>query len=182
MTYRTPVILATAAITFWGMQPLKNYIVPEATPFPLTLGITAPTPSLTLTPTSAPTPTPTPTPTPKPTPKPKPKPTPTPTPKPQPTFTSEQIYYMIDKYSAEKSVNPNVIRHIALCESGFNPKAKNYIYGGLFQFAPATWKSYRKIMGLDPDPDLMYNAEEAIKTVVYIVSLGRTYLWPNCAP
>jgi hypothetical protein len=177
MTYKTPVILVTAALTFFGMQPLKNKVMP-ATP-----AIETPTPIQTptsVTPTSTPTPIPTDTPTPKPTVK--PKPTPTPTPKPQPEFTSEQIYHMIDKFAAEKGVNPNVIRHIAVCESGFNPKAKNYIYGGLFQFAPATWKSYRKNMGLDPDPDLMFNAEEAIKTVVYIVSLGRTYLWPNCAP
>jgi hypothetical protein len=178
MTYKTPVILVTAMATFFGMQPLKKHIVPENIPTPQVLSVTTFVPS----PTPAPTATPTPTITPKPTPKPKPKPTPTPTPKPQPTFTSEQIYHMIDKYAAERNVNPNVIRHIAVCESGFNPKAKNYIYGGLFQFAPATWKNYRKIMGSDPDPDLMFNAEEAVKTVVYIVSLGRTYLWPNCAP
>lgn len=89
---------------------------------------------------------------------------------------------MIDKYSVERGVDPNVIRHIAICESGFNPKAKRYIYAGLFQYDGATWKSYRKRMGENPDPDLRYNAEEAIKTTVYIVSLKRLYLWPNCAP
>ncbi len=131
-----------------------------------------------LTPTLAPTliPSPTPTITPRPTKK------PTPTPKPQPEFTSEQIYNLINRYSSEKGVDPNVIRHIAVCESGFNPKAKNYIYGGLFQYAPATWRNFRKIMGENPDTDLRFNAEEAIKTTVYIVSLGRLYHWPNCSP
>lgn len=177
MTYRTPVILATAFFTFWGMQPLKNYLSPDIAIVSRTLGVTAPT----LVPTP-PTSTPTPSPTASPTPKPRPNPTPTPMPKPQPGFTSEQIYHVINKYAAERNVDPNVMRHIALCESGFDPKAKNYIYGGLFQFAPTTWKSYRKAMGADPDPDLMFNAEEAVKTAVYIVALGRTYLWPNCAP
>lgn len=135
-------------------------------------------PIVTITPTPEPTPTPLPTATPTP----RPTAVPTPTPKPQPKFTSEEIYNMINKYSGEKGVDPNVIRHLAVCESGFNPNARNYIYGGLFQYAPATWKSFRKIMGTDPDPDLRFNAEEAIKTTVYIVSLGRLYHWPNCQP
>ncbi len=89
---------------------------------------------------------------------------------------------MIEKYSREKGVDPNKIRHIAICESGFNPAAKNYIYGGLFQFAPATWKSYRKLMGENPEPYLMFDAQEAVKTAVYLVAAGKTYLWPNCIP
>jgi hypothetical protein len=37
-------------------------------------------------------------------------------------------------------------------------------------------------MELDPNPDLRYNAEESIKTAAYLISIGKTYLWPNCIP
>jgi soluble lytic murein transglycosylase-like protein len=167
MTYKTPVIIVTAIATCLALKPLSPRVAGSSVSV---------IPTFIPTPTLMASPSPTPPPTPKPTKK------PTPTPKPQPEFTAEQIYHLIDKYSAQRGVNPNVIRYIAICESGFNPKAKNYIYGGLFQYAPATWKSYRKMMGENPDPDLIYNAEEAIKTTVYIVSLGRLYHWPNCTP
>jgi len=175
MTYRTPLILVMTGLTFVLFKQLNKTDTPQVLAESTEVKISV-TPEPTATPTPSPTPTPTPTPTPRPT------AIPTPTPKPQPEFSSEQIYHMIDKYSAEKGVNPNVIRHLAVCESGFNPEARYHIYGGLFQYAPATWKSFRKIMGLNTDPDLRFNAEEAIKTTVYIVSLGRLYHWPNCAP
>ena len=133
-------------------------------------------PSLTPSPTPTPTETLTPTPTRKPTPK------PTPTPKLQPVFTSEQIYGFTDHYGILYAVDPNVIRHVALCESDFNPKAKNYIYAGLFQFDTNTWIFYRQKMGLDADADLRYHAEEAVRTATYIFHLGKTGLWPNCYP
>jgi Transglycosylase SLT domain len=158
-----------AVLAVLGAGQAKNYFAGQV--LSVTFEI-SPTPS----------PSPTSTPTPSPTPKPKPTRIPTPTPKPQPEFSSEQIYRMIDKYSQEGGVNPDVIRHIAICESGFNPRAKSYIYAGLFQYDGATWKSYRKLMGENPDPDLRYNAKEAIRTTVYIVSLNRLYLWPNCHP
>ena len=175
MTWRTPVILLMAGVIVLGIRVRDKREQAVVLAEKIEAAITV-TPAPTLTPTPTPTPLPTATPTPKPT------PIPTPTPKPQPKVTSEEIYNMINKYSAEKGVDPNVIRHLAICESGFNPAAKNYIYGGLFQFAPATWKSYRNMMGMDPDPDLRFNAEEAIKTTVYIVSLGRLNGWPNCQP
>jgi hypothetical protein len=170
VTYKTPLILFTALVTVWGMLRVKNNFTGFV--------------SFSISPTPGPSPTDIPTPIPLPTSTPTPKPTriPTPTPKPQPEFTSEQIYKMIDGYSAQRGVNPNVIRYIAICESGFNPKAGRNIYAGLFQYDGATWRSYRRMMGENPDPDLRYNAEEAIKTTVYIVSLNRLYLWPNCTP
>ncbi len=133
-------------------------------------------------PTVTPYPTTVPTPTIKPTPTPKPTPIPTPTPKPQPKFTSEQIYHLIDSYAGKYRVDPNVIRHMAICESGFNPLARNHIYGGLFQFDVQTWKSFRSIMGESPDPDLRFNAEAAINTTAYMISIRRGYLWPQCFP
>lgn len=89
---------------------------------------------------------------------------------------------MINQYAGEKGVSADVIRHLAICESGFNPNAKNGIYAGMFQYDAPTWSSFRKIMGEDADPDLRYNAKEAVRTTVYLVSLNKLYLWPNCKP
>jgi soluble lytic murein transglycosylase-like protein len=97
-------------------------------------------------------------------------------------YSSEEIYNMINQYSGEKGVSPDVIRHLAVCESGFRPDVKNGIYAGLFQYDPSTWKNFRKMMGEDPDPDLRFDAKEAIRTTVYLVSIGKQSLWPNCMP
>ncbi len=120
----------------------------------------------------------------KPTPTPKQTPTskPTPTPTPQPTFTSEQIYGFTERFGAQYAVSPDVLRHIALCESGFNQFAKNGAYWGLYQFGPITWGNYRRLLGEDPDPNLRLNAEEAVQTAAYALSLGKSRIWPNCAP
>jgi len=134
------------------------------------------------TPTPLPTSTPTPTPTPKPTPTPRPTPKPTPTPRPQPKFTSQEIYEMTNKYAGVYGVDANVIRHIAICESGFNPLAHNYIYAGLFQYTASTWKAFRIKMGQNTDPDLRFKADEAVKTTAYVLSLRGYQNWPECYP
>ncbi len=134
-----------------------------------------------LTPSLLPLPSDTPTPTAVPTPKPTPKPA-TPTPVPQPTFSSQQIYEFTERFAGQYGVDPNVIRHIAICESGFKPNAKYIKYIGLFQFDAPTWKSLRLKMGEDPDPNLRANAEEAVQTAAYAISIGKRYLWPNCNP
>src|SRR4030042_5961889 len=136
------------------------------------------------TPSPTPTLTPIPTLTPTPTLKPTPKPTPvrTPTPIPQPKFSSEQINEFINRFASQYGVDPNVIRHIALCESGFNPSAIHLSYYGLFQFAPTTWKNIRKEIGEDTNTDLRLNAEEAVQTAAYAISVGKKGIWPNCYP
>jgi len=134
--------------------------------------IVTPSPS----PTDSPTPEPTPTPTPVPTPK------PTPTPVPQPTYSSQQINEFIDRFAAQYNVSPHILRHIALCESGFNPEALYVGYAGLYQFGPITWKNVRIKMGEDPDISLRYNAEEAVQTAAYNLSINNAGIWPNCAP
>ncbi len=106
----------------------------------------------------------------------------TPTPRSQPSYTSEDINNFINAYSDHYSVDPNVLRHMAICESGFNPQAKNWIYAGLFQFDKNTWISYRRKLGLNADPDLRYNAQEAVRTTAFALSLGARGLWPNCYP
>jgi hypothetical protein len=133
-------------------------------------------------PTPLATPTPTPTPVPTPSPTPKPKPTKTPTPVPQPTFSSEQINGFIERFAAQYSVSPDVLRYIALCESGFNPTTSHLGYAGLFQFGATTWRNLRLEFGEDVNPDLRFNAEEAVQTAAYAISVGKKGIWPNCYP
>jgi len=135
----------------------------------------------TLFPTSTPTPVPTLTPTPTNTPQPV-RPSPTPTVIPVVLFTSQQINEFIDKFGAEYGVDPNILRHTALCESGFDPLAVNGSYVGLYQFGPITWGEYRVKMGKDPDIDLRSNAKEAVKTAAYAYFLEKESIWPNCVP
>lgn len=176
MTYKTPLIIGTAALfTVWGLRPVWNNQGGKVLAVKTEI---SPKIEQAATPTVSPTLIPTPTPTLEP----KPTKIPMPTPKPQAKYSSEEIYNMINQYAGEKGVNPNVIRHIAICETGFRPEARNGIYAGLFQYDAPTWSSFRKIMGADADPDLRYDAREAIKTTVYLVSLGKQYLWPNCHP
>lgn len=135
-------------------------------------------------PTEMPTPTNSPTPSPSPSPSPSPteKPTPRPTPVPKPTYTSEQINEFINRFAGQYAVDPNVLRHIALCESGFNPSAYKAGYAGLYQFGATTWKNLRLKIGENPDPDLRYNAEEAVQTAAFALSSGDGRIWPNCQP
>jgi soluble lytic murein transglycosylase-like protein len=87
---------------------------------------------------------------------------------------------LIDDISGQYGVDPNVIRHMAVCETGFNAAARNHQYGGLFQFDSQTWKTYRQRLNLDSNPDLRFDAKEAIITAAYIIQLGKSHLWPNC--
>lgn len=133
-------------------------------------------------PTQSPTPTPTEKPTPVPTKKPTPTPIPSPTPEPLPPVSPEEIHGFIERFAAQYGIDPNVLRHLAVCESGFNPLAYNIGYAGLYQFGPITWAKFRRQMGEDIDPDLRFNAEEAVQTATYVLSIGRGGIWPNCLP
>lgn len=136
--------------------------------------------------TATDTPSPAPVATPEATATPKPLPTRTPTPvptfPPQPVFTSQQINEFINRFAAQYSVSPDVLRHVAVCESGFNASAQNLGYAGLYQFGSTTWKNLRKEFGEDPDPNLRLNAEEAVQTAAYAIGIGKGGLWPNCMP
>ncbi len=169
------IIAGVAAITsFSGTAIINSYTAP----FPTSTVIPTVAPSLTPELTSSPTPTV------KTKPKNKPKPTavPSPTPKPAPKYTSEQIYRLMDRFAGQYGVDANVLRHIAVCESGFDPGAENLSYAGLFQFSPNTWIKYRKIMGEQTDPDLRLDAEEAVQTAAYVLSVNQASIWPNCTP
>lgn len=158
------IILGVEAIYFKPFCPKSQVLGQIETP--------TPTPSLESTP--SPTPDPTPTPTAKAT------SVPTPTIKPQPVFTSQQINEFIDRFAAQYGADPNLLRHIALCESGFNPSAYNAGYAGLYQFGKITWRNVRGKMGEDQDSDLRYNAEEAVQTAAYNLHINNAGIWPNC--
>ena len=162
-------ILGIEVFYFYFTRSKDNVLGVSQTP------VSSPTTSSTQTPTPEATSVPTPFATPKPTAK-------AGTPIPQPTFTSQQINEFIDKFSGQYGVDPNVMRHIALCESGFNPAAKNYIYRGLYQFGPVTWQNIRKEMGEDANTNLRLNAEEEVQTAAYAISKGKIKIWPNCQP
>ena len=132
--------------------------------------------------TPTPTPTFTPTPTPSPTPKPTNTPTPTVTPIPTPmAATSEQLDAWFTKYANHYSVDRSKLWKIAVCETGLRTNAVNWIYGGMFQFSPNTWESNRATMGLDPNEQLRFNPEEAIRTGAFVLSTRGPSAWPSCA-
>ena len=138
--------------------------------------------TVSISPSPTATPVPTTTPEPSSTPTPSPIPTPKPTVVPIPPATSEEINKFIERFAAQYKVNPDVLRHLAVCESGFNSRAVNGIYTGLYQFWPTTWKNNRRLMGEDADINLRFNAEESVQTAAYILSIGRIGIWPNCQP
>ena len=112
--------------------------------------------------------------------------TPSPTPSPVPLavtlYTSQEIYELVEKFAAEYGVSPHVLRHVAVCESGFNPEAVNGPHGGLYQFGSVTWEKYRGKMGEDADSRLRFDAQAAVKTAAYVFSLDSQGIWPNCLP
>ncbi len=123
----------------------------------------------------SPTPTATPTPTSTPTPTPSPSPTPTPTPLPKTQF---ETYF--NQYSQEYHVDKNLLKKIAICESGMNPGTSSGQYGGMYQFTIQTWEATRKQMGTDINPDLRFNAKEAIETAAFKLANHGERAWPNC--
>lgn len=141
-----------------------------------------------LTPSSIPTPTNTPAPTLTPTPFTTATPTPTqiatPTPYPQPkandAYAAEQINQFFDQFATQYAIDPHVLRHIAQCESGLNPHAQNLSYGGLFQFSPGSWETFRNLLGKDTNANLRFDAKEAIETAAYALHVGRGAIWPTC--
>jgi hypothetical protein len=130
-------------------------------------------------------PTMTPTGTPTPTVSPFPTVTPTPTivlsPTPYPVIiVSKDLEELFSKYSSEYSVDKELLKRIANCESSLNPNAVTKNYAGLFQFAEPIWIQTRNLMGRNPDTGLRLSAEESIRTAAYLINQGHLELWPNC--
>ena len=123
-------------------------------------------------------PEPTPSPTSTPTPKPTPTPSPSPTPKPKPT--TDQLEEWFTKYANEQSINKDLLKKIAWCESKYNPNATNGIYGGMYQFSPSTWKNTRQQMNKESNPDLRFDPEAAIHAAAFRIATVGDKAWPNC--
>lgn len=94
--------------------------------------------------------------------------------------TVQEVKEEIDKVAASYKINSEKLKQLAKCESTFNPKAINGKYGGLFQFDTSTWKSIRKEMNRDSNPDLRFEAKEAIETTAYALAQGKDRLWSQC--
>ncbi len=112
-------------------------------------------------------------------------PTLTPTPTPVPTITPTPISYtqledLFTKYSGSESISRELLRKIAVCESGLNPNARNGIYGGLFQFSEGSWITTRRKMNMDTNPNLRFDLEQSIRTAAFKMALDGPGAWPNC--
>lgn len=89
---------------------------------------------------------------------------------------------LFEQWSTHFGVDVNLLKHIARCESRFNPASIGGIYGGMYQFSASTWKSTRTSMEHDPDPNLRFDANEAIKTAAFKIASGGQSAWKNCLP
>lgn len=104
---------------------------------------------------------------------------------PQPTATPDiaappHLEPVFDRYAAEYGVDKNLLKKVAKCESSFNAGAVNGPYAGMYQYSESRWIENRQIMGLDPNPELRFNADEAIKTAAFFMVRGGITMWPNC--
>ncbi|MCL5073565.1 MAG: transglycosylase SLT domain-containing protein [Actinobacteria bacterium] len=142
----------------------------KPTAIPINTPTITPTNTLTPTPTLAPSPTST------------PSPTLTPTPTLAPIIIlPKDLDDLFTKYSSEYSIDKELLKRIANCESSFNTNAIAHGYAGLFQFGEPIWNQTRTLMGQNPDVNLRYNPEEAIRTAAFMVSQNHLGVWPNCS-
>ncbi len=141
-----------------------------------------PSPSPSASPSSFLSPSPLPSPSLSPSPTPNISPSPSPSPSPVVKIPSPaELDSFFAKYSAEYGVDEGLLRQIAVCESGYNTQAVNEPYGGLYQFTASAWRKSRQAMGLDCNPQLRFDAEEAIKTAAFKIVHEGTAAWPNCS-
>lgn len=124
------------------------------------------------------------TPTPSPTLIPSPRPTripPSPTQAPVPTAGPQTMDNWFTTYANKESVNPDLLKKIARCESNLHPGSVSGDYVGLYQFSTDTWKSTRLAMNANPDPGLRTNPEESIKTAAFRLATHGRAAWPQCS-
>lgn len=81
------------------------------------------------------------------------------------------ITFYCEKYGCSTAQLTRVMK----CESGGNPKARNGIHIGLFQFNPATFRSNANKIGL-VNADI-WNREDQIQTAAYMFSVGQAGQW-----
>ena len=93
---------------------------------------------------------------------------------------NSEVYIYIEKYAGEYGVDKNMMYQIAKCESGLRSSAINGPFAGVYQFLSSTWISNRNAMGLNPDPELRFHAEEAVRTAAFKMSRDGFGAWPAC--
>ncbi len=91
-----------------------------------------------------------------------------------------EVENMINGYAAQYGVDPNLMKSIAKCESRFNANAVNGSHAGMYQFKDTTWVSTRRAMGLDTNPELRFDAQEATKTAAFKLAHGGKQAWAQC--
>lgn len=97
------------------------------------------------------------------------------------TYPESQYDAWFNQYGSQFGVEPELLKKIAYCESHYNPGAQNGPYGGMYQYLDSTWQATRNLMGLDPDPDLRFDAEQSIMTSAFKIKAGGIRAWPVCA-
>lgn len=87
-----------------------------------------------------------------------------------------------EEYGSRFGIDKQKLKRIAACESGFHPNSINPSgpYLGMFQYVESTWVATRRAMGENPDPQLVFNPEEAIKTSAWKIAHGGIDAWPVC--
>lgn len=95
-------------------------------------------------------------------------------------IAANDVYSLIQTYAGQYNADPAKMIAIAHCESGLRANAVNGPFAGAYQFLASTWQSNRRAMGLDPDPGLRYNIEEAIKTAAFKMGRDGYGAWPVC--
>lgn len=95
-------------------------------------------------------------------------------------MAANDVYSLIQTYASQYNADPSKMIAIAHCESGLRANAVNGPFAGAYQFLSSTWQSNRRAMGLDPDPTLRYNIEEAIKTAAFKMGRDGYGAWPVC--
>lgn len=99
---------------------------------------------------------------------------------PEPAPADLENWFQI--YAQANNIEVELLKRIASCESHYQAGSisKNGTYAGMFQYSASTWISTRNAMGLDPNPDLRLNPEEAIKTSAWKIAHGGRGAWPVC--
>lgn len=161
-------LLTLGILTFLFIRTGDNNVTKRTPIYPTIAATATPTPSLTPKPTYIPTRVPS------------PIPTSTTIPASPTLIPSNQFESYFDEFSAHYNVNKELLKKIALCESGLNPGSVNGEYGGMYQFTIETWRATRNQMGADANPDLRFDASESIKTAAYKISNKGENAWVNC--
>jgi Transglycosylase SLT domain len=83
---------------------------------------------------------------------------------------------LIDYYCNKYKCNTSQLKRVMMCESTNNPKARNGIHIGLFQFNPNTFNAYAKKAGLPSNSDI-WDANNQINVASWMFANGQAHQW-----